>query len=476
MNSTLDAAVRPETGGTSLTDALVAFTGGLEAVTVPPGVSHAARRHVLDVLGIAAAAGTQEFGRRFAALPLTAPADHVGATAVGLPGGCSPEDAALINGTLAHGLDYDDTYQPGIVHIGAVVVPTALAVGQSVGCDSDEILTAVVIGYEVASRLAESAAGQFHRTGYHATPICGAFAAAAVASRLLHLDARRTRDALGIVGSFAAGIQEFLRDGSDTKRLHPGWAANAGIRAARFADIGFTGPHRVLEGPYGLFATHVGLDHFDPAVVTTGLGSIWNIERVSIKPYPCCHLLHAHIDAARDLRAGGVDQRSITRIRATIHEAGRHLLAEPIAEKRQPSTTYGAQFSLPFAVAAGLLDERIDLRSFAAERLGDPDIRRLAGLTECVVDEDSRYPMHFDGAVEVWLDDGSHHGRRVPVNSGSPERPLDDRELTDKFAGNLDLAGVRASAAAGLARDVLGDGDILVALAGLQRALMDRSS
>jgi 2-methylcitrate dehydratase PrpD len=463
------AAVRDEDG--ALTEVLARFAAGLDPAALPQEALHAARRHVMDILGIAVASTVQDFGQRFLRLPLATPPPGSGATAVGVSAAVTADDAALVNGTLAHGLDFDDTYQPGIVHIGAVVVPTALAVGQSVGAGSEEILAGVVLGYEVASRIAESAAGEFHRTGYHATPICGAFAAALVASRLMDHDESRMRNAMGIVGSFAAGIQEFLRDGSDTKRLHPGWAANAGIRAARFADIGFTGPKSVLEGHYGLFATHVGLDRFTRTKVTHGLGETWNILDVSIKPYPCCHLLHAHIDAARHLRASGVDPTTITRIRASIHQAGLHLLAEPLEEKRRPSTTYGAQFSLPFAVAAGLLDERIDLRTFSADRLEDPELRRLAAVTECVVDDASRYPRHFDGALEVWLADGSTRTRREEVNLGSPERRLEDDALIEKFVGNLDVCGVSADVAHLLARDLLSDGDVSGLLTRLQHAL-----
>lgn len=460
MTSTADQLVTAQDADTQPLTAIVAdFAARLSPSQLPESVVAAARRHVLDILGISAAASTQPFGRRFRRLSLPQPGQG-GATALGLEQPCPTEDAALVNGVLAHGLDFDDTYQPGIVHIGAVVIPTALAVGEASNRSSDEILAGVVLGYEVASRLAEASPGAFHRTGFHATPICGTFAAALVAAKLMGLDGRTSMHALGIAGSFAAGIQEFLRDGSDTKRLHPGWAALSGIRAARFAGIGFGGPQRVWEGHYGLFATHVGLDGFDPARVVDSLGSRWNILGVSVKPYPCCHLLHAHIDAARGLRARGVDPRDIRRIRASIHEAGLHLLAEPEDEKRRPSSTYGAQFSLPFAVASAFVQDEIDLRSFGPERLADPELRRLTDLTECVVDDRSRYPRYFDGAVEVWLDDGSRVEQREDINRGSPERPLDDDELADKFVRNLDVAGVAAPQAEAIARAVSNRGDL----------------
>lgn len=471
MSTTADQSLAIDVADAPPLSSVVAdFAVRLDPAQIPADVFEAARRHVLDSLGICAAASAQDFGQRFRELALPAPPDG-SATALGLPLPCTAEDAALVNGVLVHGLDFDDTYQPGIVHIGAVVIPTALAVGQANGRSSAEVLAAVVLGYEVASRLAEASPGAFHRTGFHATPICGAFAAAIVAAKLMSLDAQTSRAALGIVGSFAAGIQEFLRDGSDTKRLHPGWAAMSGIRAARFAAIGFGGPQRVWEGHYGLFATHVGLEGFDGRVVVDGLGSRWNILGVSVKPYPCCHLLHAHVDAAKALRATGVDARRIRRIRAHIHEAGLHLLAEPEGEKRRPSSTYDAQFSLPFAIASAFVDDEVDLRSFETGRLADAERRRLCDVTECVVDGRSRYPRYFDGAVEVWLDDGSHVEHREDVNRGSPERPLRDDDLRAKFVRNLALAGVAGPEAEQLAGATLGDGDLTTVLVDLNALL-----
>jgi 2-methylcitrate dehydratase PrpD len=462
---------RQRTGEPALSSVVARFVTGLTLDDVPAEVVATARRLVLDAVGIGAASTGQEFGRRLAAIPWPAPAGG-GATALGIGSACTAEDAALVNGVLAHGLDFDDTYQPGIVHIGAVVVPTALAVGQSLGRDSDEIVAAVIAGYEVSSRLGEASPGAFHAVGYHATPICGAFAAAAVAAKLFGADEAGCAAALGIAGSFAAGIQEFLRDGSDTKRLHPGWAATSGIRAARFALAGFGGPHRVWEGEFGLFATHVGLDGFHGERVTDGLGERWNILRMSVKPYPCCHLLHAHIDAARELRARGVRPGDITRVRALIHRPGLSLLAEPEAEKRRPSTTYGAQFSLPFAVAAGFLDEHVRLDSFAADRLADPEIRRLSDLVECVEDTESRHPEHFDGAVEVWLADGTRHAWREEVNRGSPSRRLTVDELTAKFTGNLVAAGIDQETAGTLATRFLDGDDVIAALDAVNSALV----
>ena len=417
-------------------------------------VSHA-RRLLLDSIGIAVASTGQDFGRRFQNLPRDAV--EKGSTALGLPGRFPAERAALINGVLAHGLDFDDTYQPGFVHIGSIVIPTVLAVAEEVGASSDDTVTAIVAGYEFSSRIGEAAPRAFHKYGWHATPLCGAFASALVSGMLMGLSRDDVVTAIGIVGSFASGIQEFLRDGTDTKRLHTGWAAQAGISAARLAQIGFGGPARILEGHYGLYATHLREDDpVDHGAIVAELGERWNVTSLSIKPYPACHLMHAHIDAARRLVAQGAKPSEIVAIRAYIHETGLHVVGEPADAKKRPRTPYGAQFSLPYGVAIGFADadRTVDLTSFSQERLEDPELLRLAGITECLLDEESQVPRYLDGAVEVDLADGRTLHERETINRGSPERPLEDAELEEKFVANVRIAGVPEEASREAATEI----------------------
>lgn len=460
----------PTAPAPSLSREVAEWAAALAYEDLPHEVVAAARRHVLDALGIALASTAQPYGKRLR--DWGGPAVTGGATALGLPGAYPAEQAAMVNGVLVHGLDFDDTYQPGIVHIGAVVIPTALAVAEQEGRSTEELVTAVAVGYELHSRLGEASPGAFHRKGWHATPICGAFAAALVGARLMGHTVEETVAALGIVGSFASGIQEFLRDGTDTKRLHPGWAAQAGVQAARLARVGFEGPAAVWEGHYGLYATHLDEGDLVPEAITDGLGSRWNILGVSVKPYPCCHLMHAHIDAARHLRADGVEAGDVESVTAHIHAAGLHLLGEPVAVKQRPTTTYGAQFSLPFAVAVGFCDAEVDVRSFSAERLADPAVLDLAGRVECVVDPESAYPTHFDGALTVRLKDGRTVAFRESVNRGSPSRPLSDAELEAKFLANAALSGIPESAALEAEATIRKGDDLLGAVGWLNELLL----
>jgi 2-methylcitrate dehydratase PrpD len=464
--------------GRSSTQRFVAWAMDLHHDDLPAEVVHHARRLLLDSVGISIASSAAEFGRRFRGLPAVMSGGS-GATALGLAEKVPAERAALVNGTLAHGLDFDDTYQPGIVHIGAVVIPAVVAVAEEVGATPEEVGVAVVLGYELASRIGEAAPGQFHKYGWHATPLCGVFAAALSASRLYGSTEEETVAALGIAGSFASGIQEFLREGKDTKRLHAGWAASAGVQAAQLARIGFEGAAGILEGHYGLYATHLREgDIVIPERLTEGLGERWNTTALSVKPFPCCHLMHAHIDAARRIAERGIALSDIVAIRAYGHATTLHVLAEPLDEKRRPRSSYGAQFSLPYGVAVGLVDagRSITLDTFAPERLDDPELVRLMGLTDCVLDEESQLPKYYDGAVEVTLADGSTILEREPINRGSPERPLSDDELLDKFVGNARLAGLPEALARTAGRALLDGGDVVAAFGDLNAATLQAAA
>jgi 2-methylcitrate dehydratase PrpD len=209
--------------------------------------------------------------------------------------------AVLANASFVHGLDFDDTHTESITHASACVVPAALAAGEKQHADGKSVLTAAVAGYETMTRIGLASPGGFHKHGYHATPICGTFAAGVIAGKLMGLSKEALTNLLGICGSQAAGLQAFLDDGSWTKRLHAGWAAHSGVVAAQLALRGFIGPKTVIEGRYGLLASHFGPGEFDSERILHNLGEVWESNRISLKPYPVCHFSHASMDSARAL-------------------------------------------------------------------------------------------------------------------------------------------------------------------------------
>ncbi len=341
--------------------ALVVALGHFAASVEPnQDIIERAKQRVLDLVGVALAARhdpavaavnelVNEWGGTAQASVWSASGQRVPAAS-----------AALVNGTMAHALDFDDTHLPSILHPSASVVPAALAAGESVGASGAEVLAAAAVGTEVCVRVGMASYDPAARNhilfdrGLHATSICGALGAAAAAARLMGLGASQISDAMGIAARMGAGLIEANRTGGSVKRVHCGWAAHSGIAAASLARHGMTGPPTVLEGRFGFFRA-LSDGRFDPAAVTEGLGSRWESDRIFVKPYPTNHFTHAGIDAARALVAQGVEPSTITAMELGLPAPVLPSIAEPAAKKASPDTGYAAKFSGPATVAAALV-------------------------------------------------------------------------------------------------------------------------
>jgi len=426
----------------STSESLAEFGAGLRRADLPDGVVTAVARHLLDVLGVALAASTMPFARMAlqAATALGGGAGMSG-TVIGFPDRLAPAWAALVNGALAHGLDFDDTHAEGVVHVSCSVAPAALAVGEELGADGGRVVTALALGMETAVRLGLAAPGVFHDRGFHPTGVCGAFAATLVAGSLAGLPAARLADALGLAGSMASGLMEFLTDGTWAKRIHAGWAAHGGLVAARLAGEGFSGPRAVLDGRFGFYRSHLGERGWDLDVITRDLGRRWHLLDIALKPYPACHMTHAFIDAAASLRAeAGVTPDAIAAIECDIHPREMPIVCEPRAAKLAPQTDYDAKFSLPYTVAAMLVRGHVGIDDFTPAAIADPAVLALAQRVECRPDPNANYPHSFPGRLRLRLRDGRTLERDEPVNRGSAERPLSDGDVRHKFGRNAELA------------------------------------
>ncbi len=418
-------------------EVLADFSHSLTVSRLPAAVVANAKLRILDTVGIALASTRQDF-----AGPLLRAVGGWGeapkaATVIGTARRVPAASAALANGALAHGLDFDDTHTGSITHASACVVPPALALGEAQRLPGRDVLVAAVAGWESITRIGAAAPNAFHARGFHATGVCGTFAATLVAGRALRLGPRKIVHALGVAGSMAAGIFEYLEDGSWVKRLHPGWAAHSGVIAATLAANGFTGPSTVFEGRFGFFRTHLGDTAYDLARVTKDLGHEWETLAISFKPYPCCHYNHAFIDAVLGLvRTGTVRADDVERVECRIAPGQVPIVCEPVAAKVRPRTPYDAQFSLPWAVAVALIDGQVTLDSFSAKRINDPRVLALAERVVHVADSTSDFPRVFPGWVVVRLRDGRVVEARERVNRGSPENPLAAEEIRAKFRDN----------------------------------------
>jgi len=419
----------------SWAEVLAEFTQALTFEAIPRQVIENVRLRCLDILGIALASTVQDFAP--SVLDMTERWGGGGeCTVLGTKLTASPPLAILANGSLAHGLDYDDTHTASITHASAVVVPTALALGESLGLDGRSVLTAAVAGYEAITRIGMAAPGAFHARGWHATAVCGTFAATLVAGKCLGLDRQQLTAALGIAGSFASGVLEHLEDGSWVKRIHPGWAGHSGALAAGLARGGFTGPASILEGRFGFYSTFLG-QRVDLAQGLRTLGREWETLRVAFKPYPCCHYNHAYMDAAVGLKLEhGFTPGEIEEVECLVPAGQVPIVCEPAPAKRRPRTSYDAQFSLPFSVALALVEPEVWVDSYALERLGDLRLLALADRVSYSVDPSSEFPKSFPGWVRIRLKDGRLLEAREPVNRGSPENPLPPEAVVAKFRRN----------------------------------------
>ena len=437
------------------------FVASLRLRQLPAEVVDNAKVRVLDTVGVCLAS----VGMPYAEAMFDLCVEQGGAAAAVAFGKRArmPESwAALYNGSLAHGNDYDDTHSESIVHIGGAVVPTAIAVAERLRHSGEAVLAAVVAGYEVAARVGAAASKGFHAQGFHPTGVCGAFSAAATAGKLMGLDGAQLAHAFGIAGSLASGSLEFLADGAWTKRMHPGWAAHAGIVAAGLARRGYTGPGHTFEGRYGLYALYATNTAPDLARATRGLGTEWEILNTDVKPYPCGHISHPYMDCALRLREEhGLKPEQIESIELRVPSAAVAILCEPLAAKRKPANSYAARFSMPYAVAVILTRGRAGIDEFSEAAIRDPVALALCARTSYVVDDTLPFPQTFPGWIRMRLKDGRELEARMDASRGSREIPMTEAELRGKFAANaaraLPAGQVDALWSAGLGLDAASD-------------------
>lgn len=404
------------------------------------------RAHVLlaDYLGVTLG-GAPEASSTTLRRGLAALGGRGDATVLGTRERLSAPHAALANGAAAHALELDDTHQGGSIHLGASVFSAVLAAAERTGASGDRVLRAAVGGYEVAARLAMALGPAAHyRRGFHPTGTCGAFGAAAAAGAVEGLDAATIASALGIAGSQASGSMEFLADGAWTKRLHPGWAATAGLHAAALAAAGFVAPTTIIEGRFGFL--HAYSDDADVAAAAATDG--YELARTSVKPHACCRYMQGPIDAVLALRAAHrLTLQDVETVQVGMLAAGVPIVCDPAARKRRPTSVVDAQFSLPFGVATALAHGAAGPEAFHTSRLDDAELHRLMDRVAAVTDPelDAVYPRAWPAWVRITLRDGRQLEARVEHPRGDPENFPSAADLEEKVR---DLAARALSPAA----------------------------
>ena len=398
---------------------------------------------------------------------LTTGGDESGATVLPTGERVAPDRAALLNGTFAHSLDFDDTHRASSLHPGAPVIAAALAVAETVEAEPDELRAAVAVGYDVACAVGRAVTPEAHYArGFHITATCGTFGATAAAGRLRGLSREELASAFGVNGSQAAGSLQFLKNGAWNKRLHPGLAASRAVLASELAANGFVGAAEPLEGEDGFLRGYS--DDPDPSLLadlTPGRA----LEETALKPYPCCRYTHAAIDALLGM-AEEVDADAVESVRVELPESGVRLTGDPIDAKRRPDNFVDCQFSMPFVAALALSEGDAGLSAFldAQDRLDDADLRRLMDATTVEATERTRerFPEVWAAGVTVETDDGTREAF-VEHARGEPENPLGRAAVDRKFRELAAAAGCGDDAAERALDACRGDGDLYAALRGL---------
>lgn len=411
------------------TRAIAAHVAALRARNLPAHVVERAKDLVLDHIGVTLYGAQLPWARKVRDV-LLAEGGHARSTIYGsrrVPA----RAAAMANATAGHAIELDDTHDESLSHPGCVIVPAALAVAEDLERSGRDFLAAMVAGYEAQCRIGAPLAYAVIMRGFHPTATLGVFGAAAATANLMRLSADAIESAFGSGVSMCSGVMQFTEDAEGTmiKRLHAGLPAERGVLAARLASEGFSGPRGAVEGRWGYANLFAG--EADLARVTQDLGERFEIERITVKLYPCCKMFHSLLEAIENCRA----QRPFTSDEVVAIEArGPRNMIHGHMEFR-PRSTMAAQYSLPYACAASIVFDPADPDAYGGDRLRHREAHRIADLVTPVLDDEleAMFPRRFAGGVRIRLRDGSLLTNTVLDSRSSPERPIGRDEIQAKF-------------------------------------------
>jgi 2-methylcitrate dehydratase PrpD len=440
-----------------LADKLADYIVNFDFDRIPPEVAQHAKYLLLDSVGVSIASCDRVWCN--AVLEVIRHQGGRAESTVLYYGDRVPDtNAALANATFAHSMDFNDDLAG--IQVGGIIPPTVFAVGEAVGASGRDLIAATVLGYDMATRIAAGFDSQgLYMRGLQPTAIVGGFVAAAIAAKLLRLDAGQVANALGLAGSYAGGTIEFLKEGTDTKRFHVAKAAHGGVLCSRLARGGMTGPRSIFEGEFGVFKAYSDAPRLD--MVLEELGSRWDILDSSVKRYPFCDGNAAPLEAAFGLvQEAKVDVDDIER----LHFRMKSFLIPYVVDyhgdrerKYRPQTELDAQMSLPYCVATGLLNNgKVTLADFERARLADPRVlalgEKMSAEGHAPFDKIPLRPMSMPAIVELTTRDGRKLSKQVDYQKGDPRNPFTREDFVNKFNacanGRLDPAKQEQAVAA----------------------------
>lgn len=423
--------------GTIVAEALAKAVAAHRGRALPAAMRETAERLLIDIAGLCVAARHADYVR--AALQSWEAGGQ--ATAIGHGRALDAAGAAFVNGTASHGEDFDDTFEGGPVHSGVAIVPALLAAAERHNIAGPDLLHGIAVGCEVMCRASLVAPKKIHQAGFHPTAVLGAMGAAAGVAAAMRVDDKTFASAQGIAGSMAGGIIEYLAEGASTKRMHPGWAAQSGLRAVELARAGFEGPRTVWEGTHGLLHGFANTTDGDWGKLLEGFGERWISETIAFKPYACGTMIHPFIDCARRLSLLRGSERGlaiddISAISCDTAEGYVHRLWEPLDAKRRPPNPYAAKFSIPWCLGYAMLHGPVGLDAFTDANVRDPAILAIAGKVGYRVNPQDPYPNEYTGHVRITMRDGRVLEERQPHLRGGHREPLSRAEIEEKFRAN----------------------------------------
>ncbi len=421
----------------TLSEQLARFAAELRYEDLPAEVVERVRLHTLDIVGVCLLGAPMDFARILRAVA-GASGGAPESTLIGSGGLKLPAPlAALHNGGLAHGNEFDDTYSAGRWHGSTVVAPPALAVAELLHSVGKAFITAMAAGLEAGCRLTRAAPALLTQ-GFHSTCTAGVFAAALAVGRLMGLDREALANTLGISGSFASGTAEFLSDPEPwSKRIQVGNAGQSAITAARAAAAGFKGPRSIFEGRHGYFRAYAREGNYDLSSIAAALGSDWQVLYLYPKRYACDHIAQGYVDCAISIgQEAGVAPASIARVECIVHPLVVPVMFEPQEVRYRPTNGWSARWSMPFNMAVALTDHALGIDAWTDARANDPATRALMAKVGYTADPGMAFPGDYPARVRVHLADGRVIERDIPKVAGSAENPMPAEEYEKKFRAN----------------------------------------
>ncbi len=417
-------------GEMRISNLLVDFAYNLDYKDLPKEVIHQAKKCLLDYLGVALRGSTTQTGDKIR--KFLSEFDEKGKiTTIGYQRKTDILKAALINGITSHALELDDGHRGSSVHAGSAILSAVLPLIERNGIDGKTALTGIIAGYETAIRIGKAIQPSHRKLGFHSTATCGTFGVAIAASKILNLSKQQMSSALGLAGTSASGLLQFLEDGSEIKQYHPGKAAINGLLAVYLSKSGITASDNILEGKRGFLQGFS--KNFDISMISQKLGKKFAIMDVYFKPYAACRLCHAPIEAVLNIQKEYGDVLNIdniSKISVFTHKSAVDGHIDPF-----PTTIVGAKMSIPYCIAIALKAGKAGPQEFAPNLFYDPEILNLSQKVK--VEENEFYtklvPKKRPALVEITMADGNKMHNRVDLPKGEPENPMKDKEVQKKF-------------------------------------------